>query len=130
MNDSSRQYFDQQLEQVLEQMPAAVHRMLEKVPLHVEDHPPDDVLEHFGIPRHQLCGLYTGVPLTERNIGLSGNLPDFVTLYREGIINLVRSMPEQPGEIELREQIRVTLLHELGHHHGFDEDDLEALGYG
>ncbi len=130
MNESSRRYFDQQLEKVLQRLPVEIHRMLEKVPLHVEDHPPDHVLEQFGVPRHQLCGLYTGVPLTERNVELSGNLPDVVTLYREGIVNLVHSLSERADEEELREQIRVTLLHELGHHHGLDEDDLEALGYG
>lgn len=130
MNATSRNLFDQQLEFVLKQMPPVVHRILEKVPLHVEDYPPDHVLEQFGTARHQMCGLYTGVPLTQRSIELSGNLPDVVTLYREGIIHLARSQSNQPGVEELREQIRITLLHEIGHHHGLDEDDLDALGYG
>lgn len=130
MNEDSRRAFDERLEAVLKRMPAAVHQLLDQVPLHVEDHPPPRVLEQFGVPRHQLCGLYTGVPLSERSVTLSGNAPDVVTIYREGILNMARGRMGRVDEAELEEQIRITLLHELGHYHGFDEDDLEALGYG
>ena len=131
MNPRTRQRFDEQVERVLAEMPALVHDLLERVPLHVEDHPSEDVLDRRGIRYlDELCGLYTGIPLTERSILQSGVLPDVVTIYREGILTAAadRRGLIRPGR--LREQIRITILHELGHHHGMTEEELRQLGYG
>ena len=112
-------------------MPPEVHDLLEKVPLHVEDYPSDDVMDDRDCKYlDELCGLYTGIPLSERSIMHSGNLPDVVTIYREGILS---AAADRRGHIRMdrvREQIRITILHELGHHHGLTEDDLRKLGYG
>lgn len=71
-----------------------------------------------------LLGLYEGVPQTERGQYGFGDLPDRVTLYR-------RPLCESAGdEAELRHEIRVTLIHELGHHVGIDDDRLDELGWG
>jgi predicted Zn-dependent protease with MMP-like domain len=78
----------------------------------------------------ELCGLYTGIPLGERSILHSGMLPDVVTIYREGILS---ASADEQGRIRpdtLRKQIRITILHELGHHHGLTEEDLDRLGFG
>jgi predicted Zn-dependent protease with MMP-like domain len=77
-----------------------------------------------------LCGLYTGIPLTHRSIEHSGTLPDVVTIYREGILTAAADRHGRIRDDRLRKEIRITILHELGHHHGLSEDDLRAMGYG
>jgi len=108
-----------------------VHDLLEKVPLHVEDHPSEEIMDQRGVEYlDELCGLYTGIPLGERSILHSGTLPDVVTIYREGILTAACDAGGRIRSDELRRQIRITILHELGHHHGLTEEDLRALGYG
>jgi predicted Zn-dependent protease with MMP-like domain len=79
--------------------------------------------------RSQLCGLYTGVPLTQRHVDLSGVLSDAIYIYREGIFSMAQDRHGHFAEPELRRQIRITVLHELGHYHGLDERELRQLGY-
>jgi predicted Zn-dependent protease with MMP-like domain len=110
--------------------PQSVHELLNEVPLYVEDHPPRKLLDQLGMEhRWELCGLYTGIPLTQRHIDQSGVLSDVIHLYREGVLSLAVNRRGEIDERELRHQIRLTILHELGHHHGLDEDELEELGY-
>jgi len=112
-------------------MPPQVHELLDRVPLHVEDHPSEEVMIDRGVEYlDDLCGLYTGIPLTQRSIEHSGTLPDVVTIYREGILTAAADRNGQTRNRRLREEIRITILHELGHHHGLTEDDLRELGYG
>ena len=141
MNSRTRQRFDEQLEWVLQRLPPVVHELIERVPLHVEDHPSSRVMAEMGVThRAELCGLYTGIPLDRRSVQHSGTLPDVVTIYREGILESAR---DARGRIlaetidaatidtgRLRSEIRITILHELAHHHGLDEDELHDLGYG
>ena len=130
MNLRTRQQFDEQLDRVMAELPPLIHELIERVPLHVEDYPSDRVMDDMHIRyRDDLCGLYTGIPIGQRSIMLSGNLPDVVTIYREGIL---RASADRQGRISparLRRQIRITILHELGHHHGLTEKDLRELGY-
>ena len=79
----------------------------------VEDENPDDP---------DLLGLYHGVPLPERG-DMAGMLPDKISIYR---IPLEESFPDPD---ELRDEIRITVLHELAHYFGLDEDAIAALGY-
>ncbi len=130
MTPELRSYFDEQMDQVMADMPERVHQLLDEVPLIVEDYPSDEVLRKMRVRRRDaLCGLYTGIPLTDRSVWHSGVLSDVVHIYREGILRLARHRGHYNDE-ELRRQIRITILHELGHHHGLDEDDLSELGYG
>ena len=130
MNDKLRRYFDQQLEQVLSRMPQRVHELLDKVPMYVEDHPPRRVMRQMGVGRRdELCGLYTGIPLTRRQVELSGVLSDAIYIYRKGILAMATNRRGKIDEDELQRQIRVTILHELGHHHGIEESELRELGY-
>ena len=72
------------------------------------------------------------VPLlltTQQQIEQSGILSQTVHLYREGILAMASDENGEVDEEELRRQIRLTILHEFGHHHGFNEDELEELGY-
>lgn len=113
------------------ELPALVHELIERVPLHVEDYPADDVMARTGVRRRdRLCGLFTGIPLTDRSIEHSGTLPDVVTVYREGILAAARDGLGRVRTERLREEIRITILHELAHFHGLDEDELAELGYG
>ena len=131
MNANQRHRFDEQLEWVLKRLPPLIHELIEKVPLHVEDYPSDEVMNHLGVEYiDDLCGLFTGIPIGEKSVWHSGTLPDVVTIYREGILS---ASADDHGRIRtdrLREQIRITILHELAHYHGLTEDDLRRLGYG
>lgn len=131
MNQRTRDRFDRELEWVLARMPPLVHELIEKIPLHVEDYPSWDVMEEKNIEDPaQLCGLFTGIPISHKSVEHSGTLPDVVTIYRLGIMEAARDRHSRISAERLRGQIRVTLLHELGHYHGLDEEELEELGYG
>ncbi|MBN2024938.1 MAG: metallopeptidase family protein [Pirellulales bacterium] len=131
MEPHERRRFDRVLEKILEAMPPLVHELIERVPLHVEDHPSRRVMEEMGVRfRDELCGLYTGIPLTERRVEQSGTLPDVVTIYREGVLAAATDAAGRVRPDRLREEIRVTILHELAHHHGLGEAELRELGYG
>ena len=119
------------LEEVLAELPPQVHDLIEKVPLHVEDYPSQEVMARTGVRRRgRLCGLYTGIPLGHRSIEHSGTLPDVVTIYREGILSASADARGHVSKERLRREIRITILHELGHHHGLSEAELRELGYG
>ena len=73
-----------------------------------------------------LLGLYQGVPLTARgnSYGIGGGNPDRITIYREPILARCRS------EADVVRQVRITVVHEIGHHFGIDDDRLHELGWG
>jgi predicted Zn-dependent protease with MMP-like domain len=112
------------LRQALDDLPELFRHALENVAVVVEDRPPDWLLDELGIPPEDtLYGFYHGVPLPERSVSLSGNLPDKISIYREPLEE------DFPRPTELRRQIRLTLLHEIGHYFGMGEEELERLGY-
>jgi predicted Zn-dependent protease with MMP-like domain len=138
--------FDELLEEAMAAVPEGFRDMVDAVSIVVLDHPTPAMLEDLrkdGLLANEdgtesdgsdLCGLHTGTALTERSVQDSMVLPDQIHLFREGIINLVKedfglSWGEPEFEEELYEEIRITLLHEVGHHFGLDEEDLERLGY-
>jgi len=131
VNPRARRRFDEQLEWILGRLPPMIHELIAKVPLHVEDYPSEDVMERMHVEYlDDLCGLYTGIPIGEKSVTHSGTLPDVVTIYREGILTAAADRRGQISTERLREEIRVTILHELAHHHGLTEEDLKQLGYG
>jgi len=131
VHPEKRRSFDEQLELVLKSMPPLVHELIERVPLHVEDYPSEDVMDQTGAKYiDELCGLYTGIPIGEKSVWHSATMPDVVTIYREGILSASADRRGRITTERLREQIRITILHELAHHHGLDEDELHKLGYG
>jgi len=130
VNQREQQVFDEMVEGVLERLPVALRRLIDEVPVIVLDEPTREMLEDMGIlPEEagELCGLHTGVAFTERTVERSGEMPADIHIFRRGVV-------EEAGGWEdleaVREEIEVTLLHEIGHHFGLDEDDLERLGYG
>ena len=131
LNPHTRRRFDALLEQVLAQMPPLVHELIERVPLQVEDYPSADVMARTGARRRDdLCGLFTGISIDHKSIEHSGTLPDVVTIYRQGILRSARDEYGRVRTERLREEIRITILHELAHYHGLDEDELRELGFG
>lgn len=116
--------FQEALRQALDDLPDPFRQALENVAIVVEEWPPDWLLDELGVPPEgTLYGFYHGVPMPERSVSLSGNLPDKISIYRGPL------QEDFPRAAELRRQIRVTLLHEIGHYFGMDEEALERLGY-
>ena len=130
MNQEQRAYFDQHLEWVMQRLPPRVHQLLDDVTMYVEDYPSPAIMQQMGV-RHRdaLCGLYSGIPLTRRHVEVSGVLSDAIYIYRQGISAMATDRLGNIQEGELRRQIRITVLHELGHHHGIGEEELQKLGY-
>ena len=111
--------------EVLDSLPRRFAEKLENVVVQVEEEPTAEDLERAGVDprRGTLFGLYDGVPLCERG-DTAPVLPDRIVLFRKP---LCRAFPD---EAALRRQVRITLLHEIAHHFGFDEQTLRDLGYG
>lgn len=138
MSPSDRKRFDALLEQVLESLPPRLHALLEEAPLIVDDRPSEALLAELGMDDDELlCGLHSGTPLTERSVEGGAEAPETIHLFREGILDHAGGWePFQDddgtrlgGEDQVMREIRITLLHEIGHHFGLDEDDLAELGY-
>ena len=105
--------FDDHVRAALDSLSPELARALRNVAVVVEDENPEDP---------DLFGLYEGVPLPERG-DEAGSLPDRIAIYR-------RPLEEEfPDPRDLEREIRITVLHELGHYFGLDEDRLEELGY-
>jgi predicted Zn-dependent protease with MMP-like domain len=105
--------FDEHVRAALDLLPPQIAAALENVAVVVEDEHPDDP---------DLYGLYEGIPLPERG-DMAGALPDRIAIYRRPL----EEDFDDPAELE--DEIRITVLHELGHYFGLDEARLEELGY-
>lgn len=115
--------FYEMVERALEGLPPELSAMLDNVAIMVEDWPELSTPLVGADEDDTLYGLYEGTPLTERSWGYGATLPDRITIFRGPLERDFR--PE-----ELEEQVRITVVHEIAHHFGFDEDRLEELGYG
>jgi predicted Zn-dependent protease with MMP-like domain len=89
---------------------------IENVGFVTQDRPDDGSL--------RLLGLYTGIAITRREGYGHGELPDRIVLYREPLLRISRDLDE------LKDNIHVTLLHEIGHYYGLDDEELQKLGWG
>ncbi|MFH1088178.1 MAG: metallopeptidase family protein [Chloroflexota bacterium] len=108
----SRQRFERLAEKALATLPEEFQRYLENVVVVVEDEPPDDMPDTMG--------LYEGVPLVERSVD-DTLLPDCITLYKGPLERACRT------HAEIEAEVRVTILHEVGHFFGLEEEQLENL---
>ncbi len=131
MENELRDYFDRAMDLVLRDLPVYIHKLIAEVPLIVEDHPSPEIMEEFGMEHpDELCGLHDGIALTDRSVeGSDVPMPDAIYIYREGIFALSLDDEGYVEPEELYKQIRITILHEIGHHFGLDEDELARLGY-
>ena len=115
--------FYELVERALEGLPPELSALLDNVAIVVDEWPDYSTPLVADDPKDTLYGLYEGVPLTERGWGYSGVLPDKITIFRGPL-----ERDFEPDELE--EQVRITVVHEIAHYFGFDEDRLEELGYG
>ncbi len=115
----SRKAFEKLVAQALDSLPAEFARLLENVVVVVEDEPDPEELVALGMDPEldDLFGLYLGVPLSERD-SFYNAIPDRVAIYRGPILRNTVSRREVIREV------RDTVVHELGHHFGLDEDDM------
>lgn len=104
-------------------LPAEVQLMLDNVAIVVEDEPDHDrTRSEIDAHGDEVFGLYQGIPRTERTSSYSLVAPDRISLYAGPLSRAFTSRQA------LESEVRITLLHELGHHLGFDEDGLDMLG--
>lgn len=116
MADLGQEDFETLVGEALDDVPGEFLDLLDNVVFLVEDEPePDDP---------DLLGLYEGTPLTERGTGWEmGALPDRITLFRGPLTRMC------DGRAELRAEIAVTVVHEIAHHFGIDDERLHDLGW-
>jgi predicted Zn-dependent protease with MMP-like domain len=107
-------------EAILAELAPDLRAEAETVILDIEDRPDPEQLPGEG---RTLLGLYEGVPLVHRHADSTLLQPDRITLFREPLQAIART------EVELRRQIRKTLVHEFGHFFGFGEDELKRRGW-
>jgi len=119
-----RKLFERLVAEVVNQLPEEFAARLANVEVVVQDEPSRAQLKSVGLdPRvDTLFGLYEGVPLAERSAGVSV-LPDRISIFYRPLVD------ECETEAELREEIRTTILHEVAHFFGIDDEDLDAWGY-
>jgi predicted Zn-dependent protease with MMP-like domain len=110
----SAQRFDDLVSDALDLIPAQLAAAIDNVVILVEDRNPDEP---------DLLGLYEGVALTERDSFYAGALPDTVTIYREALLEMCDT------ETEGVDEVAITVIHEIAHHFGIDDDRLHELGW-
>jgi predicted Zn-dependent protease with MMP-like domain len=118
-----KQDFYELVEEALEGLPPELAELLDNVAIVVEDWPDYSTPLASGQEDDVLYGLYEGIPLTERAAGYYGFLPDKITIFRGPLERDFR-------HDELEEQVRITVVHEIAHHFGFDEERIAELGWG
>lgn len=106
--------FEELVVDALDDMPEALHQLLDNVVVMIDDEHPDE----------ELLGLYEGIPRTEREDYGGLELPDRVTLYRLTLCDACDDLEH------LKDEVMITVVHELAHHLGIDDDRLHELGWG
>jgi len=119
-----RKAFESLVHEAIQELPQQFKDKLANVAIIVDDYPSDDLLEQMEVPEDEtLFGLFEGVPLTDRGHFDVPLHPDRVWIF-QGPIEEACSSAE-----EIKEEVRITVAHELAHFFGFDDDALEERGY-
>ncbi|WSG15221.1 metallopeptidase family protein [Nonomuraea sp. NBC_01738] len=113
MIEVPREKFEELVAEALDTIPPELTRMMDNVVVVVVDDPPEP----------NLLGLYTGVPLTERGDWYSAVLPDRIEIYRNPISQICETAAD------VVEEVQITVVHEIAHHFGIDDDRLHELGW-
>ena len=117
MVEMTRAEFEEAVGDALDEVPAELMDLLDNVVFLVEDEPPAQ--------DQDLLGIYEGTPLTERDGGwAAGSLPDRITIFRGPLQRMCADRDD------LRDEIAVTVVHEIAHHFGIDDAALHELGWG
>lgn len=107
--------FEQLVADALDLIPPDLARAMDNVAVFVSGRHPQEP---------DLLGLYEGIPLTERDSSYGGALPDSITIFRDSLLEICES------EEDVVEEVAITVVHELAHHFGIDDDRLHELGWG
>lgn len=122
----SREQFEILTQEIFDSLPEQFQRNMENVRIAIEDVPTRETLKKTGFHSpSDLLGLYEGIPLNQRgtSYGMHPVFPDKISLYKDNIERDARN------DQELRESIRDTLIHEIAHYYGMNEDEVRAAGY-
>ncbi|RBO91759.1 putative Zn-dependent protease with MMP-like domain [Nocardia puris] len=111
----SEDRFEELVSDALDLIPPELTGAIDNVVVLIEPRDPEDP---------HLLGLYRGIALTERDSHYGGSLPDTITIYREAILEICGT------EEEVVEEVAITVIHEIAHYFGIDEDRLHELGWG
>ena len=119
-----RHAFEKLVEKALERLPKEFRQALDNLAIVIEDWPDPGIVEEItGDPEEVIYGLFSGTPLPEQRLEDSGDLPPVIALYQGP---LEEDFPERA---ELAREVGITLVHELAHFMGFDEDAVRRYGY-
>lgn len=110
----SAQRFDELVSDALDLIPPKLAAAIDNVVVLVEDRHPEEP---------ELLGLYEGIALTERDTTYAGALPDTITIYRAALLDICDS------DEDVVEEVAITVIHEIAHHFGIDDDRLHELGW-
>ena len=113
--EMSAERFDALVEEALDEIPDELFALIENCVIAVEDDAPADDPDLFG--------LYEGVPLTERDTAYSGFLPDRIRIFRNTILAACDT------EDDVVDEVAITVIHEIAHHFGIDDERLHELGW-
>ena len=113
-----RERFSELVAEVLDALPAKFRERIENLAVLVEDRPPRDVASsRDGL----VLGIYQGIPATQKSVFNMSYGPDRIVLYQKNIEAVCSS------DAEIRHEVRQTVLHELGHYFGMDEEQLKDV---
>lgn len=115
--------FEKLVVDVLDSLPETFLNVLDNIDVVIEPRPTQRQLDELGITNGSLFGLYEGIPLTQRDSGYSIVAPDKITIFQEVIEEACSSHEE------IADQVRTTVIHEVAHYFGIDEDKLDELGW-
>ena len=115
--------FEKLVRDALDGLPEEIERFMSNVDIVIEDMPTRKLAAEIDVDREGLLGLYQGIPLTERGGSYFGVLPDRIALYRANLERVARSRHE------LTQIVKKTVMHEIAHHFGIDDEKLEELGW-
>ncbi len=110
----SAQRFDELVSDALDLIPPKLAAAIDNVVVLVENRHPEEP---------ELLGLYEGIALTERDTTYAGALPDTITVYRDALLDICDS------DEDVVEEVAITVIHEIAHHFGIDDDRLHELGW-
>lgn len=115
MVEMSEDAFADLVQEIFDALPAAITDGLDNVGIAIEDAPENG---------EDMLGLYEGTDITQRDVYGFGEMPDLISIYRLPLLNMCED------EEHLREEIEITLVHEIGHYYGIDDEELHRLGWG
>ncbi len=120
----SDEEFELVVDEAIQSIPEGFHRFMEDIVVDIEDMPDEATCRHMRVrdPR-SLLGVYHGTPLTQRHVEDPFRYPERIVIYKANIERMCKTRNR------MIDQIRRTVLHEVGHHFGLDERQLRELGY-